>query len=30
LDTLANYRSRHPEDPVAADLERAIRADASR
>ncbi|HEX9147971.1 MAG TPA: tetratricopeptide repeat protein, partial [Thermoanaerobaculia bacterium] len=30
LDTLANYRFRHPEDPVAVDLERAIRADASR
>jgi tetratricopeptide (TPR) repeat protein len=30
LDTLANYRSRHPEDRVAADLERVIRADASR
>ncbi len=28
LDTLANYRSRHPEDRVAADLERAIRADS--
>lgn len=30
LDTLANYRSRHPEDLVAADLERAVRADAAR
>jgi tetratricopeptide (TPR) repeat protein len=30
LDTLANYRSRHPEDRAAADLERAIRADMSR
>jgi tetratricopeptide (TPR) repeat protein len=30
LATLASYRSRHPEDPVAADLERAIRADATR
>ena len=26
LETLANYRSRHPEDTVAAELERAIRA----
>jgi Flp pilus assembly protein TadD len=29
LATLANYRSRRPNDPVAADLERAIRADAA-
>jgi tetratricopeptide (TPR) repeat protein len=29
LDTLANYRRRHPEDRVAADLERAIRAESS-
>jgi hypothetical protein len=29
LDTLANYRGRHPEDRVAADLERAIRAETS-
>jgi tetratricopeptide (TPR) repeat protein len=25
LETLGNYRSRHPADPAAADLERAIR-----
>jgi len=30
LAVLENYRSRHPEDRVAADLERAIRADAAR
>jgi tetratricopeptide (TPR) repeat protein len=30
LDTLANYRSRHPNDRVAADLEKAIRADPER
>ncbi|HSE65318.1 MAG TPA: tetratricopeptide repeat protein [Thermoanaerobaculia bacterium] len=29
LETLENYRARHPEDPVAAELERAIRADSS-
>lgn len=29
LETLAHYRSRHPEDTVAAELEGAIRADAS-
>jgi tetratricopeptide (TPR) repeat protein len=29
LATLASYRSRHPEEPVAADLERAIRADTA-
>jgi Tfp pilus assembly protein PilF len=29
LDTLGNYRSRHPEDQVAANLEAAIRADAA-
>lgn len=29
LDTLANYRSRHPDDAVAAELERAIRADST-
>ena len=29
LATLATYRSRRPDDPVAADLERAIRADAA-
>lgn len=29
LDTLANYRSRHPADPVAAELERAVRLDAA-
>jgi Tfp pilus assembly protein PilF len=28
LAVLGNYRTRHPEDRVAADLERAIRADA--
>src|SRR6185295_16713431 len=28
LAVLGNYRSRHPEDGVAADLEHAIRADA--
>jgi tetratricopeptide (TPR) repeat protein len=28
LETLGNYRSRHPEDTVAAELEIAIRADA--
>lgn len=30
LAVLENYRSRHPEDRVAADLEQAIRADAAR
>jgi Flp pilus assembly protein TadD len=29
LDTLGNYRSRHPEDRVAANLEVAIRGDAA-
>jgi Flp pilus assembly protein TadD len=29
LAVLKGYRSRHPEDRVAADLERAIRADAA-
>lgn len=29
LAVLENYRSRHPEDRIAADLERAIRADAA-
>jgi tetratricopeptide (TPR) repeat protein len=29
LAVLANYRSRHPEDAVAADLEKAIRADGA-